>query len=335
MPPINPQIEFLLGSGPPKDFGKMGTIRWAAKNSPKDPTQTSFAGETVLVTGSNTGLGYQAALKFAALGASKLILAVPTISKGEEAKTKIVLAAAASTSTSASNIIVLPLDMGDFASVKTFPHRLQQAGIHRLDVAVLNAGIAPTSYQANAATGLESALQNSQIEGQGPAQLTLTGSFAHLYLMSKDLPTVTPGQSVLKAINSPQFFNAETSYAVMKLLTMYVMQGLVKNYAGREANPDVTANVVCPGLCTTELGCDFLWYVMLPLKLMQMYCARSAEEGSRLLVSATLLGTAGHGKFWTNDVFTKPGPLVTNEEGKALQEQIWAEIVDICNQELN
>ncbi|KAI9374535.1 hypothetical protein BJX61DRAFT_285102 [Aspergillus egyptiacus] len=143
----------------------------------------------------------------------------------------------------------------------------------------------------------------------------------------------------------PQFFNMETSYAVIKLLTMYVMQGLVKDYAGgndaaaaegsstTSTTPDVTINVACPGLCKTDLGRDFPWYVVLPSKLMQMYCARTAEEGSRALVSATLLGTVGHGKFWSNDVRTEPGIMVTSEEGKALQARIWGEIVDICNRE--
>ena len=53
--------------------------------TPPPPT-ASFQGKTVIVTGSNTGLGYEAALEIARLGVEKLILAVRTFSKGNEAR---------------------------------------------------------------------------------------------------------------------------------------------------------------------------------------------------------------------------------------------------------
>jgi hypothetical protein len=46
---------------------------WDARHPPNDPTYLSFRGKTVLVTGANSGMGFQAALKYAQLGASKLI----------------------------------------------------------------------------------------------------------------------------------------------------------------------------------------------------------------------------------------------------------------------
>lgn len=52
---------------------------------PKYPTQ-SFAGQTIIITGSNVGLGKEAARHIARLGASKLILAVRNVEAGEEAK---------------------------------------------------------------------------------------------------------------------------------------------------------------------------------------------------------------------------------------------------------
>lgn len=52
---------------------------------PAIPTK-SFAGQTVIITGSNVGLGKEAARHIVALGASKLILAVRNIKAGEEAK---------------------------------------------------------------------------------------------------------------------------------------------------------------------------------------------------------------------------------------------------------
>lgn len=53
--------------------------------TPKYPT-ASFQGRTVIVTGANTGLGQEAARHFVRLGASTLIIACRTVSKGEAAK---------------------------------------------------------------------------------------------------------------------------------------------------------------------------------------------------------------------------------------------------------
>ena len=52
---------------------------------PADPT-TSFTGRTIVVTGANTGLGFEAALKIYALGAECVVMGVRDIAKGEAAK---------------------------------------------------------------------------------------------------------------------------------------------------------------------------------------------------------------------------------------------------------
>lgn len=52
---------------------------------PAYPT-SSYTGKTVIVTGSNTGLGQETARHFARLGASRLILAVRNLDKGHNAK---------------------------------------------------------------------------------------------------------------------------------------------------------------------------------------------------------------------------------------------------------
>ena len=45
-----------------------------------------FASQTIIVTGSNTGLGFDPTKYFIRLNASKVILAVRTVSRGEAAK---------------------------------------------------------------------------------------------------------------------------------------------------------------------------------------------------------------------------------------------------------
>jgi NAD(P)-dependent dehydrogenase (short-subunit alcohol dehydrogenase family) len=87
------------------------------------------------VTGSNTGLGYEAAKRFVQLSAAKVILAVRSLSKGEEAKSQI------EDETGIKDVAeVWLLDMASFESIKAFGEKVKE--LDRLDAIVLNAGIA-------------------------------------------------------------------------------------------------------------------------------------------------------------------------------------------------
>jgi NAD(P)-dependent dehydrogenase (short-subunit alcohol dehydrogenase family) len=105
------------------------------------PTQ-SFYGQTIVVTGSNTGLGLEAARHLVRLGAAKVILAVRTISKGEAAAETIL----ASTKATKNTIEVWQLDLSDYESIKKFAKRVE--GLERLDAVVQNAGIMQQAFKS-------------------------------------------------------------------------------------------------------------------------------------------------------------------------------------------
>ncbi|KAI4955163.1 hypothetical protein J4E91_001021 [Alternaria rosae] len=307
------KVQSLIGSGPPVSVkGQMAVMRWAKQNPPQDP-KSSFAGKTVIITGSNTGIGLPAATKFAANGASKVILAVRTLSKGEEAKRSIVT----ETGCKAEVIDILKLDMSDWTSVKTFAKDVTSR-YEEVHIVVLNAGVAPPYYVENEKTGYETALQvnilstaylamlllpslKSNASKGAPGQLTITGSFASKYVTPADA-AVKSGQTLIDKLNDPAAFKAAKTYGLIKLITQYIRQGLVDDFSkDDQGNADVFINVACPGYCTTDLGRDFPWYLAMPTKLMQMFVGRTAEQGARELVSATLLGKIGHNQFWSND----------------------------------
>lgn len=101
---------------------------------------TSFEGQTVIVTGANAGLGRDAVRHLVRLNASRVILAVRTISKGEEAR-----AAIEQEFGRKSVMEVWEVDTAKFASVRAFAQRAQ--GLDRLDAVLLNAGIWPKSFE--------------------------------------------------------------------------------------------------------------------------------------------------------------------------------------------
>ncbi len=103
------------------------------------PTE-DFTGQTVIVTGSNTGLGFEAARHVARLNASKVILAVRSLERGETARKSIL----ESTKRSAEVVEVWQLDLSSYASVKHFAERAK--GLPRLDVLLENAGITTDAF---------------------------------------------------------------------------------------------------------------------------------------------------------------------------------------------
>jgi len=103
--------------------------------------KAKYTGQTVIVTGSNVGLGLEAARHFVRLDAKKVILAVRTPEKGEAAKESILK----SGKKTADVVEVWKLDLSSYQSSKDFAKRVQ--GLERLDVLVENAGIVTEDWK--------------------------------------------------------------------------------------------------------------------------------------------------------------------------------------------
>ncbi len=99
-----------------------------------------FSGQTIIVTGANVGLGFEAARHFVRLGAAKVILGCRSPAKGEAAKEKI------KQSTKGDGIIeVWQVDLSSYESVHQFCARAEK--LDRLDAVVENAGVATPTYE--------------------------------------------------------------------------------------------------------------------------------------------------------------------------------------------
>jgi retinol dehydrogenase 12 len=107
-------------------------------------TVVNLTGRTVIVTGSNVGLGFEAAKRFYEMNPARLILAVRNIEKGEEAK-KSILEAGTKPSPHGSTrddtrVDVWPLDLNSFESVKQFANKCE-AELERIDILLENAAV--------------------------------------------------------------------------------------------------------------------------------------------------------------------------------------------------
>ncbi|TID18581.1 short-chain dehydrogenase [Venturia nashicola] len=186
----------------------------ASRKPPVEPNH-DFTGQNVIVTGANTGLGYQAALKFASLGAQKLILGVRNMEKGEIAKLNII--ESLGLTGDLNQIEVWPLDMLSYLSIKTFAAKANKS-LERLDIVVLNAGIMPPAPSVNPYSfRRKSGYKTSQYGWEETLQVnTLSTVYLALLLLPKlreTSATVNPapvlefvGCSVYKDITLPPAF---------------------------------------------------------------------------------------------------------------------------------
>jgi retinol dehydrogenase-12 len=152
------------------------------------PTK-DFSGQTIIVTGSNTGLGLEAARHLSRLNAALIILAVRTKTKGEAAKKSIL----ANTGRADASIEVWSLDMQSFDSIQAFCANASK--LSRLDAVLENAGIMTKNFNMVAgyestittnvigtfllALGLLPKLKQSAAEYKMPSRLSIVASDLH------------------------------------------------------------------------------------------------------------------------------------------------------------
>ena len=292
---------------------------------PAWPT-TSCEGQTVIVTGSNTGLGKEAARHFARLGASKVILAVRNTSAGDKAKTDI-----DNTTKCAADVVeVWPLDLGSYDSVKAFADRASK--LKRLDVLLENAGVAAGKwYDSN---GHERTIDVNVISTFYLALLMLPklkssakefGIKPHLTIVTSEVHgwtkfTEWKEPNVFDALDDEKKSNFEERYPTSKLLEVLVVREIAPKLAGS----GVTLNMTNPGLCHSELSREGGWF----LEVLKFFLARTTEVGSRTLVAPAMAGEDGHGKYYHDGIANDKhlSPFVQSEDGTKAQKKVWEEL---------
>ena len=289
----------------------MSTLGYVIKGRLWSPAQinTSFANKTVIVTGSNSGIGFEAALKFVELGASTLIIAVRSTVKGEEAKARI------EESTGRRGVVqVWELDMDNFTSIDAFARRVDTS-LPKLDIVVLNAGVVSRRYEASS-EGWEKMLQINTIStallsilllpklrssstASEPAHMEIVASIAY---QDAKLSQAELGDQ-LHGCNKPEGFgNAMAQYAISKLFIMWIARELAERCIRPDGTVSVIINDVCPGGCRSNVTRDFKTpFLKFMIMMVDYIINKSAEQGARTVVGATALGVESHGKFWTCD----------------------------------
>jgi len=290
--------------------------------------ETDFSGQTVIVTGSNVGLGFEAARHITRLKAEKVILAVRTLEKGEKAKKSI------EESTGRQGVVeVWPLDLSSYESVKEFVKKAES--LKRLDVVLENAGVVPSGFslaednESTITVNVVSTfllalmilpkLRETATKYNVTPRLTIVSSEVHGF-------TTLPEKSspeIFAKLNDKETANVRDRYNVSKLLEVFYCRALAARMT-EGGKPTVTLNFLNPGLCHSELAKD----PPLILTIMKALLARTTEVGSRTLVASAAAGHETHGQYMGDSTIKAPAPFVLSEEGAKTQERIWVELND-------
>jgi NAD(P)-dependent dehydrogenase (short-subunit alcohol dehydrogenase family) len=309
----------------------MGFLYSQFFKTPPYPTG-DFGEKTVIITGSNVGLGKEAARHYARMGAGRLILAVRSIEKGEAAKEDIVR------TTGHRNMHVWKLDMGDYSSVRSFAKRADTE-LDRVDIFIANAGVARMDYHE--VNGIEECIAvnviatillmasmipkmretASRTRTRPTFTVTGSGAYEHTTFPQRSAPQ----GAILSTLSDKETYPKYQSqqYPVSKLLQLLLVRA-VAEYNPADQFP-VTINIVNPGLCHSELARDANTW---KFRLLKLIVARSTEVGSRTLVNAGAAGVETHGKYLSDCEIDEPIPLVTDAAGKESQERVAAEVFE-------
>ncbi|EJD41522.1 NAD(P)-binding protein [Auricularia subglabra TFB-10046 SS5] len=298
-----------------------------------------FPGKTIIVTGSNVGLGKESVKHFLRLNAEHVIMAVRSPSKGEAARAEILSdkALVSHRANLDAAVSVWELDLSSYASVRAFAQRAA-SNLERLDVAVLNAGIAvpeftmleqdETTITVNVVSTILLAvlllptMRRTTAAYNTVPVISVVGSGMHQYTSFPERKAA----HVFDELNNRERARMLDRYSVSKLIQLFAVRELAA--LTRDSQPFVAVNALNPGLCYSDLDRNAKGFQAFQITTLRALMAWTAEEGSRTLVHAAAAGRESHGGYMSAAKL-KPeavAPFVTTQEGAEVQKRLWAEL---------
>lgn len=215
-----------------------------------DPAPGSLEGKQILITGGNTGLGRESAIRLARAGATVVITA-RTDAKGEEARDAIRRASGS------GSVYYLKLDLADLASVRSFVEAYKQQPYgSRVDVVMNNAGVMAIPERRETKDGFE---QQFGVNHLG--HFALVGLLLPLLRNSKGMARVINVSSIghfgatkelmEDAISAPEKYTQWGAYSQSKLANVLFAKELDRRFKANSVN---AVAVSChPGGVDTDL----------------------------------------------------------------------------------
>ncbi|KAJ5154225.1 Short-chain dehydrogenase/reductase SDR [Penicillium coprophilum] len=248
----------------------------------------SLVGKTALVTGSNSGVGFETSRQLLDLGLSKLILAVRSEERGQTAKKKL----SADRNLSDDSIEVWNLDQSDYGSVVAFAERTKSLPVK----------------EKRAAQG-------------GPSRITIVSSEVSAWTAFKEKESFP----LLASLDQK---NAKVDLLDRMMVSKLLGQFFLSYLASIVPPSVVIINAASPGSVhdsdfNREHDKTFSGAIA---KVVMRRLANTAAVGARMITDAAVNhGQETHGEFLSFQKIVPLAPIIYTAEGKKISEQLWKE----------
>jgi NAD(P)-dependent dehydrogenase (short-subunit alcohol dehydrogenase family) len=287
-----------------------------------------LTGQHAIVTGANTGIGFETA-RVLALRGSFVTLACRNLDKANAARTRMVDESGGAID--ADRLEVRELDLASADSVRRFAESFRQSG-QALNLLVNNAGVmlpavrrTPDGFDAHFAINhlghfLLTNLLLDILEAAAPARVVCVSSDA-LAAASLD--------DRFEDLNwESRKYSGIRSYGDSKLMNVMFAAELTRRMEGT----GVVANALHPGIVDTELGRDQPWYMQIVGLLMVLMMKDTARGASTSVYVATAPEYSDRGGLYFADNAEKKTPkLATDEAACARLWQISADLTGLSS----
>ncbi|KAH0828016.1 short-chain dehydrogenase [Lanmaoa asiatica] len=287
--------------------------------------------KSIVVTGANVGLGFEAAVHIAKLRPKRLLLTTRDEAKGKQVKQDI------EQQSPINDIQAWPLELGSFDSVRNFTDRVELESFP-VNALIANAAVSTMTY-AKTQDGWETTLQVNYLSmallsilmlphliksttPSNASRLVIVSSEAHF--MANKLKGATSWPSILGKLNDEGYCTASKRYELSKLLGVM----FVRELASRLPNPTpVSVSAINPGFCHSRLTRSIERNLIMNVAVRgtKALLARKTEVGSRTLVHPAVgLGErVRHGRYVSCCEVAEESDYVLSEEGKEISRRLW------------
>ncbi|PYI08381.1 putative carbonyl reductase [Aspergillus sclerotiicarbonarius CBS 121057] len=307
---------------------------------PPTPQGTTFDGKTCLVTGANTGIGFETARQMLTLKASRVIITARDKSKGQAAVEALRQDPDVIEVNPSARIETFHLDLDDYQSGLAFCDQVK-GEVSDLDVLLCNGGMNIMNYQKSK-NGHEQVmqvncythfliilellplLQATAAKRKSPSRVTFVGSGTQYHHTLNKVP-LGASENVMNHYDDPNIYHGLQRYSDSKLVVNAFIRGLARVVPDSE----VIVNNFCPGRVETT-GFDRAipqWLKMI-MYVYRWTSSRPLKHAGWTAIYATAVtGRESHGKFMQSNKID-PGPPFLNEPaGDEFIERLWEDFV--------
>lgn len=281
---------------------------------------TSQKGRIAIVTGANTGLGYETTLAFAQKDIH-VILACRSEKKATDAMNRIKAVVPN------AKLEFIPIDLMDLASVRAFAATFKQNHT-RLDLLINNAGIMIPPFQKTK-DGFESQMGVNYF-----SHFLLTGllidvlnATPHARVITLSSKAHETGVIDFDNLHGEQSYSKFTAYSQSKLACLLFTQEL--NRRLRAANRSTISVAAHPGVSRTDLGRHIpklLYYLLMPIFVFMTHkAAKGALPTIMAALDTDVEGGDYFGPIGFREMTGKPAKVKAKPCGynKDVAEKLW------------